>query len=158
MKPWAKAAVQGAACGVMFGLVVLIGGRLWHPATVAAQAKEPAVAEVVRARRFEMVDAAGKARAVLSVLPDGRTGLLLVDAGGKGRVILRLHSDGTPVLALYDAAGKERASLSLLPDGSPALGFHDAAGKTRAALSVRPDGTSTLVLADAAGKVIWKAP
>jgi hypothetical protein len=27
MKPWAKAAVQGAACGLMIGLVVLIGGR-----------------------------------------------------------------------------------------------------------------------------------
>lgn len=28
MKPWAKAAVQGGACGLMLGMVLLIGGRL----------------------------------------------------------------------------------------------------------------------------------
>ena len=28
MNPWGRAVVQGPACGLVFGLVVLIGGRL----------------------------------------------------------------------------------------------------------------------------------
>ncbi len=96
MKPWAKAAVQGAACGLMLGMVVLIGWPLWQPL---------AVAEVVKARSFEMVDAARKPRVVLAV------------------------PDGSPGLGLYDAAGKRRAHLSMLPDGRSGLTLHDAAGK-----------------------------
>ena len=52
MKPWAEAAVQGAACGLVLGIVLLIGGGLWQP-------------DVVRARHFEVVDAAGKMRVAL---------------------------------------------------------------------------------------------
>ena len=29
-----KAAVQGAACGLMIGVVLLVGGQTWRPATV----------------------------------------------------------------------------------------------------------------------------
>ena len=97
-------AVQGAACGLMIGAVVLVGRHVWRPATVAAQT--PAVPAVVRARRFELVDAAGKTRAGLSV-----------------------NSDGSPNMALFDATGNMRAGLFVLPEKSPHLLLRDAAGK-----------------------------
>ncbi len=125
MRPWAKAAVQGAACGLVLGLVLLIGGRVW----------QPAVPDVVKARRFEVVDAAGKIRASLGVLPSGAPGLGLSDAAGDLRVTLAVNADGGPNLALFDAAGKLRVALGVNPGRPPFLG-----------------------LLDAAEKVIWKAP
>jgi hypothetical protein len=89
MNTLAKAVVQGAACGLMIGVVLLVGGRVWHPATVAAQSKQQAVADVVRARSFEVVDAAGKVTATLGVLPGGTSpALLLWDTAGNLRVTL----------------------------------------------------------------------
>ena len=83
MSSWTKAAVQGAACGLVFGLVLLAGGRMWQPQVAAAQVEQPAVAEVVKARRFEMVDAAGNRRATLNLAPDGSPGLALGNARGR---------------------------------------------------------------------------
>lgn len=97
---------------------------------------KPAVADVVKAKRFEVVDAAGKVQAVFGLGTDGTVGVALV---------------------LYDAAGKIRATLAMLY-GNPVLGLHDAAGKMRATMIVAPDGNPALVLHDAAGKVIWEAP
>jgi hypothetical protein len=96
-----KAAVQGAACGLMLGLVVLIGGRLWQPQVAAAQGWQ-----VVRATRFEAVDAAGKVRALLSVPPDRSPSLELFDAAGKARASLSLDPEDRPGVMLLDAAGK----------------------------------------------------
>jgi hypothetical protein len=53
----------------------LAGGRLWQPGVATAQAKQSAVAEVVKARRFEVVGGAGNTRALLIV-----SGLFLRDA------------------------------------------------------------------------------
>ena len=129
-----KAVVQGAACGLMIGAVLLVGGRVWRPATVAAQA--PVVPVVLRGRSFEVVDAAGKTRLGLGVMkPDGRPGLVLSDAAGKGRVVLSVNSSGNPGLDLYDAAGKLRVLLSVNSDGNPGL-----------------------ALLDKNGTVVWKAP
>jgi hypothetical protein len=89
-----KAAVQGAACGLMVGAVLLVGGRVWRPATVVAQAKQAAVADVVRARRFEVVDPAGSVRARLD------------------------SSAGVTALALYGTGERVAASLSFSPLGA----------------------------------------
>ena len=89
---------------------------------------EAADGDVVRAQRFEVVDAAGKTRAVLGVLADGSPGLWMYDAAEKTRAVLAVKTDGLTVLALLDAAGKERAVLGVHPDGSPALSLRDARG------------------------------
>lgn len=154
MKPWAKAAVQGGACGLMLGLVLLIGGRVWQP---------PTVADVVRARLFEVVDAAGKASTVVSP-----SYLSLYDAAGNLRMSLSTDA-GMPRLWLYDATPAVRVSLGLTARGSPSLEFRDKSGKSRAVLgstsletrrtaeaTMRPE--SSLVLFDQDEKVIWKAP
>ena len=177
MNTLTKAAVQGAACGLMIGAVLLVGGRVWRPVTVEAQSKQPAVADVVRARRFEVVDAAGKERAVLGVFSDDVTalrvydatgkmmlmglgvtrddeaGLGLRDAAGKLRAGLNVTSDGSPLLLLLDAAEKARAGLRILPTGVPMLDLNDTAGEIRMSLSVSSDSGPVFRLFDAAGKM-----
>ena len=151
MKPWANAAVQGAACGLVIGFVLLIGGRLWRPEVAVAQAKPAAVPDVVKARRFEVVDAAGEVRAVLDVTKD-ISGLALFGAAGKGSVGLAVAPDGSSGLALRDAARKRRLSLAVDPDGTPSMGLSDAAGMFQVSLSADPNGSIGLALAAAPRK------
>jgi hypothetical protein len=96
-----KAAMQGAACGLMIGVVLLVGGRVWHPATVA---------DVMRARRFEMVDAHGEEQAILGPASDGSPNLSLWDAAGKARAVLGAIS----VPALKTTEQRKRAESSLV--------------------------------------------
>jgi hypothetical protein len=146
MKPWTKAAVQGAACGLVLGMVVLTGGRLWQPQVAAAQAKQAAVPDVVRARSFEVVDAAGKPRAGLDVLSDGRSGLQLHDAAENPRAALVLTQDGSTSLRLADKAGTERAVLGV------------SSLKTVETREVRVRPESSLVLFGKDRNVMWNVP
>lgn len=148
-----KAAVQGTTCGLMIGALLLIGGRVWRPAAVAAQATQPAVVDVMRAQIFQVIDAAGRVRAALSVAPGGTVGLTLVDAAGERRAVLFIESDGTPGLSLMDAEGKPRAGLTVSRDGEAVFAVQDTAGKMRAILGMNSDGRPILALYDAAGKV-----
>ena len=61
-----------------FGAVYLLQGE-----TVEAQAKDP---ELLRARRFELVDGKGKVRASLGLDTKGNTELVLRAAGYKARI------------------------------------------------------------------------
>ena len=142
MKPWAKATVQGGTCGLMLGIVLLIGGRLWQPQVAAAQAKQPAVPNVVKARRFEVVDAAGETRAILASLED-RTGLVLLDAAGKPGLIL--NQSKTDSFLTIHAGG---------PEAIVTLGW--ILTKSSRGEAVSEGGA--LILRHKDGKVIWKAP
>jgi hypothetical protein len=85
--------------------------------------------EVLRARRIEVVDAAGRLRILLGVLPDGTPMLGLSDAARRLRIGLAVHPNGLAQLTLGDAAGRTRISLALLLDGTPSLFLQDAAGR-----------------------------
>jgi hypothetical protein len=113
----------------MLGLVVLIGGRLWRTHVAGLQAGQPAVTDLVRTKRLELVDEVGKVRAVLDMTENAPLGLHLHDAAGKTRVELGLAPDGTPSLKLRDAAGMARTALIVHFEGSPTMGLFDAAGK-----------------------------
>ena len=118
---------------------------------VPAAAQGAKVQDEVLARKFMLVDEAGKVRASLDL-----------------NTASPLEPELTPGLELYDAAGKWRAGLCLGEDGSPALALYDAAGKwgpegwdartPRANLGVGPDGSPGLTLNKADGEVLWKAP
>ena len=64
-----------------------------------------AVQDVVRAKKFQVVDDQGKKRAALGLSDDGGPALLLYDADGKKRAGLFLASDGSPSLSLYRKGG-----------------------------------------------------
>lgn len=131
--------------------------------------------EVVRAHRFEVVDARGRVRATLGMHPDGSPSLWLFDEegesrveidllggcpnltlrdeSGEGRAALSLGAGGSPDLALYDDKGEARATLAIHPDGSPILGLYDQKGERRAQLAVLPDGSPSLWLSDGKGEL-----
>ena len=145
------AAVLGAACGLMIGVVLLVGGRVWHRSAV------------VKAQSFQVVDAAGNVRAELGIA-SGEMGMAfmgLSDVAGRIRASLSVTSDGSSSLALLDATETARVGLSLYPDGSGHLALLNAAQGVRKALvelGVGSDGKPSLDLCDAAGHVIWSAP
>jgi len=121
-----------------------------------------AVAQVVRAQRFEVVDAEGRVRVLLSMGPDGQVpSLTLHDEKGDIRACLWTHPDGSTSLTLCDEKGATRASLSTHTDGSPILMLHDEKGATRASLGTHPDGRPILMLHDEKGEVrasLWTPP
>jgi len=144
---------------------VLVGAAVVGVAT--SQQKE-LTAKVVRAERFEVVDAKGEVPAVLAVREDGTPYLALFDADEEVRAILAVLPSATPDLYLCDADGKPRASLAVWEDG-PSLRLRDAKGKDRAVLGTTSTKTiktgvvhqrpeSSLVLLDKDGEVLWSAP
>jgi len=83
---------------------------------------------------------------------------VVVDAQGKLRALLGVGDDGTPELSMSDVQGKPRASLHVAADGRPTLGMSDAQGKPRAVLGVAADGAPRLGMFDAQERKIWSAP
>ena len=61
--------------------------------------------DVMRARRFELVNEAGQTRAVLSTVPDGSPYLVLADAKGQIRVAIALSKSDAPRIMLLDELG-----------------------------------------------------
>lgn len=112
---------------------------------------DDATPDVVRARRFELVDAEGRMRAALGFLVTGDPALRLFDAAGNTQAQLSVDDEGNLALVLCDAAEKPRASLMVLDDGVPGLFLYDAAGEEQAQLSVPADGGPGLWLRGAAG-------
>lgn len=121
------------------------------------------VPEVLQAQRFELMDAEGKVRMVMSVLEGGRPSLALLDAAGEARAWMFLSTDGhprlvltdTPLLVLADAQDEIRSVLRLEPDGAPVFGLIDESGATRSVIQLLSDGTPVFLLTDGDGEVIW---
>ena len=102
-------------------------------AYAAGQAKT-AAPEVVRAQKFEVVDAGGRVRGELGMV------------------------EGGPALILYDEKGGKRAYLWFSPATQPQLTFIDWKGLPRAWLLLSPDGRPDLALFDGKGERTWSAP
>ena len=130
-----------AAVGLALGVWILAG--TFGPTMAAAQTAGAAVNEV-RAKRFVLVDDAGKQRALLAV-------------GGLNKPATPLdEAFNAASLYLYDPAGKPRAVFSATLIG-PVLDLSDEEGKTRAMLTVFKEGP-WLILYDENGKIIWQVP
>jgi hypothetical protein len=106
-------------------------------AAVAYAAGKTSASEVVRAQKFELVDARGEARASLGVDSDGPA-FELTDDGGRPRARLFVDADGVGLM-LLDEKGAMRAGLGVGPEG-PALGLLDGKETARASIGVESDG------------------
>ena len=89
--------------------------------------------DVVRARRFEVVDEEGRLRAVIGPGPENATGMQFYAEDGTARVELSLSGDGAAALYLRDAESKDIAMISLDAEGVPSVtvtrsGEHAAGG------------------------------
>jgi len=125
--------------------------------------------EVLRARRIEVVDAAGRARISLLVAPDGNYAQFLLQGAAGESIGLAVFADRTLSLSLADAT-RVRLQLALhrFPDGS-GLTLYDAAGEKRIVLALSNlrqtlppykfvNGPPSLMLYDAAGRLRFEAP
>lgn len=84
--------------------------------------------KAVQASKVEIVDEAGKVRAVLGLRDDGSPELRFVDEDKTNRVLARLHPDGTPVLVMWGKGGKGTAYLSVPGEGPPNFMMFDKDG------------------------------
>ena len=157
--------------------IVLLAGLAG--ASAARSVKSPsesppaalAVATEIRAKRFLLVDDAGKVRAFLGTATRGAVSLGLLDSTDKLRSILTVGADGVPRLemlgpdetrravlgvysnrsglALFGDAARGGAILDVAADGTATLGFTDKDERTRVGLVLRADGTALLSFNDA---------
>ncbi len=130
-----------AGCAVVTGMAV---------AYAAGKAAAP---EVIRAQRFELVDAEGKVRGRLTVASTTGPALLLYDQEESVRARLWLTLDGSPLLQLYDKHGRGGVSLFPGTEGNPGVCLRDEEGTLRAGLFAEG-----LEFHSEHGEKTWSAP
>ena len=121
-------------------------------AWAAGQAKVSAP-EVIRAQRFDLVDAEGRVRGRLSIASSSGPALLLYDQEGGVRARVWLSLDGSPTLNLYDTDGRGGVSAFPGTDGNPGVCLRDKEGTLRAGLFAEG-----LELSNEQGQITWSAP
>jgi hypothetical protein len=117
---------------VALGLVVLTAAGL-NAVRPAGASGTPAV---IQARKFQLVDRAGRVRAGLGMAGDD-VGLEFLDKAGRVRAGLTMAGDHVG-LEFFDKAGRVRAGLGMFGD-NVALDFFDKAGRVRAGLTMAGD-------------------
>jgi hypothetical protein len=118
-----------------------------------------ATQKVVRAERFELVNANGNVCAAWGMsMTGGGPRLVLCDQYYRPRAQLTVEGDGNAMLVLSNQDGKNRAGLGVLTDGSVVLALSDQNGKTRAGLAADTSGHPGLVLYDQNDRVFWRTP
>ena len=126
--------------GVM-ALASFVGGAVAHVALagrVQAQAQTP----IVTAQQLNLVDGAGRLKAILSAKDEqGLVSLSLFDASGAVRALLAVAPNGTPQLRLYDETGSDPFAVTV-ESGGPVLELRG--GSDRAALLAAPSGVPVL--------------
>jgi hypothetical protein len=168
---------------VVYTILAALCWAVFRPAF----AGEP-VADVVRAKRFVLLDDSGKVRARLEV--EGEWGPRLVLLNEEVRIVAGLQvlktgasltlgneneqarvslgfDQGVSSLRLWDENGKSSVGLEVSRVG-PTISLDDANGALRAVLgtsALGPDAgeieitaPSSLLLFDKEGKVLWRAP
>ena len=111
---------------------VMLTGR------VQARAQTP----IVTAQQLNLVDGAGRLRAILSAEDErGLVSLSLFDASGAVRALLAVAPDGVPQLRLYDEAGSDPFAVTV-ESGGPVLELRG--GSDRAVLLGAPNGVPVL--------------
>lgn len=146
--PMAVVAVLASA--TTLGLVRLAG-----PAAGTAHAGGDETQPLVRARRFELVDAAGRVRGVLNVNPAGLPGLALLDEAGAVRLLAAANAQGGYGVSVRDPGGAIRfAAGGGGEQGFVGVNVRDGAGRIRANLFASDDGSAAAVQTwDEAGRV-----
>ena len=114
--------------------------------------------DVVRATRFELVDASGNVKAVLGQVESGNPGLVLYGANGERRAALRVMGDDTARLHLFHRDGSPRAWMALDWTGKPALTLFGEDMRPRASLATMSDWSTRLDLMGKDGQIKWTAP
>jgi len=122
---------------------IALGTQIWlqtRPRTIQT-------AGIMRARQFNVVDAAGKTVAELGQ-ENGQAHLMLYGAAYRRAAEFSVVGSD-PSMVFYDEEQKQRATLGMLV-GAPTLAMHDAGGDVRVLLTADPH-SSTFWLKDKDG-------
>ena len=167
----------------MVFIAATLGGGVAGYLISAATVEAAAAPRVVSARKFVLLDQAGKTRAQLDITNRGVAQLAIMDGSGALRAGLGVARDGAPGLGLYDSKGKTRVEVAYIAEsprirvfsgeGTPVIAFgvgpaggagmalYDRSGKERASYVLAGDGSPTLRMFDTNGSRIglaWAGP
>jgi hypothetical protein len=128
----------------------------------SAQPPSTDVQDIVKAKRFALVDDEGDCRATLGfgpgVMVHGQSqagyeqAVFTLSAKKTGHAVeLRVMHDGTPAIRLLGTDGKARVAMRLLGDDSPVAWFIDDKGVDRLKISVESNGDPKVILRDGSG-------
>lgn len=103
-------------------------------------ASEKAIPKVVAAEEFQLFDANGVLRAILSTrTSDGFAHLEFYDDSRCGRISLGLDTAGNPHLGLLRTDGSCAIGLGILMSGQGGLAVYNSSGKCVFRIEVDPD-------------------
>jgi hypothetical protein len=94
--------------------------------------------DLIRARRFELVDDQERPRAALH-MEDGQPILTLADEDGSARVQVAINREGNATLRVRDAAGQERIQIAAMEDGTGFV-LTDSTGAIHVSLLITENG------------------
>jgi hypothetical protein len=174
--------VLGLAAGGGVAATVLGLGRLLSDGTSSRRASAQDTPAVIRAQRFELVDASGAPRAILAMGDSGAM-IEVLDEAGQARAQIVQTPEGEYAFAILDAHGTQRWGVGTTKRGFVGMGMRDGSGTFRANMQVADDGSYAgfraadehdaqrlflglrndgsgygLELQDGTGKVVWTAP
>jgi hypothetical protein len=110
--------------------------------------------DVIRARRFEVVDDEGQVRLLLDAEGGEAAGVAIFDREGRNRAGFGILLDGSAAVVLKDEGDQHRAALSVGgPVGNvPRLVLFDGDGNIRARIYVHDEGEVSLDFYDVWGQ------
>jgi len=137
-------------------VAILIGYAI---ARVGARGGQSPPAEVLRAKRFELVDSGGKTRCVIETTKDDAAIVKLLDKRGNELASLSSSPDGNSLLHLAGPDGFPRASMGCdaAGDRTASLSLTDATGKSAVDI-VTQQGKYTLKMRSSDGRSVLYSP
>jgi len=118
-----------------------LAGAAGQPAPAPARAgdREPTIAEVVRAHRFEMIDQDGRVRAEIGFDEGGSGGLFLYDDRERLRTCV-VHDATQSAMLMLDEGGMIRLGAQHAEHGRSVLAMHSRGSESATILSHRGGG------------------
>jgi hypothetical protein len=124
---------------VVVGIIALGTGAVLYQGRARNAAGAQQGGQVLRVQQIVLVDAEGKERGILGVMPGG-TGLVIKDAEGNDRVLVGMVEGMGSGLLVRDADGADRVIAAEMGDGSFGVGLMDQNGAPRFGVGLSADG------------------
>ena len=121
-----------------------VGG--WAAVKTAAAATQQ---DVISARRIQLVDASGRARAELAMSPDGGPGIFFYDIKGRNRLVLGLYSPAEseyPFVVLNDTQQHAAGIFRLFGGRETPVVVLKANGQDRSVYGLNPGSTEPFLV------------
>jgi hypothetical protein len=118
----------------------------WAPLAGAAAATQP---DVISARRIQLLDASGRARAELAMSPDGGPGIFFYDTKGRNRLVLGLYSPAEseyPFVVLNDAQQQAAGIFRLYGGRETPVVVLKNKGRDRSVYGLNPNSTEPFLV------------